>query len=485
MAKRNINITPELLKAKLAQRLEQEKEAKALPEFKLERILFDKQLEFIRDSAPFRTAVCSRRCLAEGTLVKTINGPIPIEKLQIGDWVFNEFGKPIRVNNVFYNGEKEVVALNNNGSTLVECTDEHEFLTVHNRINGESVKKVASFYKGIKIKRAEVLREGGISVPQAYGIGAMIGDGCCIMCTSNIYYISSSDESVVKKTAESFSADGYQKCPSDNFTWKIYGIKQDEYKSWYYKKKAHEKIVNVEEILKWDLESRLNFIAGLIDTDGCVRHRDNRLSVSLSMQAKAVIEAFNILVFDLIEKLPHICTDNREKYKNGPVFTAEIHHNYFSRRLLKLLDTHLTCSRKKYKSEYNSLKDNNFSRNGFGVTKGTRRISKVYDISVESFSNLYVLANGLITHNCGKTIVCAAHLIETILTVPRINCLYIAITRISAKNIIWKELNNFNNDYKLGLEFNNADLTISNPKNGSMIYITGRKACAGGFVRQT
>lgn len=72
----------------------------------------------------------------------------------------------------------------------------------------------------------------------------------------------------------------------------------------------------------------------------------------------------------------------------------------------------------------------------------------------------------------GKSITCAAHLIEVCQRKPKATCVYITLTRNSAKRLVWKEVLDINKNFKLGGETNNSDLSITFP-NGSMIYFSG------------
>ena len=74
----------------------------------------------------------------------------------------------------------------------------------------------------------------------------------------------------------------------------------------------------------------------------------------------------------------------------------------------------------------------------------------------------------------GKTISCAADLIDTCVSTPNINCVYISKTRGSSKRIIWKELLHINKIYSLNAKIDNTDLCLTFP-NGSMLYLTGAK----------
>lgn len=74
----------------------------------------------------------------------------------------------------------------------------------------------------------------------------------------------------------------------------------------------------------------------------------------------------------------------------------------------------------------------------------------------------------------GKTIACAADLIDTALKTPEIVCLYITLSRVNAKRIIWPELLKLNRLFTLNGRANETDLSLKFP-NGSVIYVSGAK----------
>lgn len=78
------------------------------------------------------------------------------------------------------------------------------------------------------------------------------------------------------------------------------------------------------------------------------------------------------------------------------------------------------------------------------------------------------------SRRAGKTISCAAHLIDTALKEPGVVCLYITLSRNNAKKIIWRELKKINRDYSLNGEENLSELSITFP-NHSVIYLSGAK----------
>lgn len=74
----------------------------------------------------------------------------------------------------------------------------------------------------------------------------------------------------------------------------------------------------------------------------------------------------------------------------------------------------------------------------------------------------------------GKTISCAADLVRTALANPKRICVYITLSRLNAKRIIWSELIAINKLFDLGGKVNDTELSITFP-NASIIYCTGAK----------
>lgn len=76
------------------------------------------------------------------------------------------------------------------------------------------------------------------------------------------------------------------------------------------------------------------------------------------------------------------------------------------------------------------------------------------------------------SRRAGKTISCAADLINTCLKHPDVVNLYITLSRNNAKKIIWPELEKINQSFRLQGKLNQSELSIKFP-NGSIIYCSG------------
>jgi hypothetical protein len=78
------------------------------------------------------------------------------------------------------------------------------------------------------------------------------------------------------------------------------------------------------------------------------------------------------------------------------------------------------------------------------------------------------------SRRAGKTIACAADLLDTALCKPKAASLYITLSRLNAKRIIWSEILEINRQYSLGGIPNETELSIKFP-NRHVIYFSGAK----------
>jgi hypothetical protein len=361
------------------------------------------QIEFFKDAGTikYRYLVAGNGCLSEGTLISTPAGPTPIEELKVGDEVYSEHGTPIKILKTYNNGRKEVVEITNRGRVWAESTDVHvwQMMNPYQKI---AEKRVSEFNRDDMIVRKEMSTPlGNKSVKYAYALGALLGDGCSRQPGSKIF-ISGMYEKLVSKVSNQLEGT-YTKCPSTNYNWKIKAEKPELYKEWCDGRYAHEKIVDLEEVKKWDRQTLLQFVAGVLDTDGSVYLKRKAICIQIGMQAKSVIDALEYAFLALWQTPVSRDVDDRDKYVNGPVYSLRLSSNAFTLRIIKELDQHTVVDSKKWKVEYDAFNSKRSRADKIGYNLKQRRIAQVYDIHVDSPTNLYCLANGLVTHNSGKS----------------------------------------------------------------------------------
>lgn len=369
--------------------------------------------------------ICGRRCLAKDTEVLTPNGPKKIQHVKVGDLVYgyNSDGSvsPTRVRKVFDNGVMPVRTLTSHRREIVKATDDHVFLTERLYQTKEGLlatinkqKPVADIGRDDCLKRVFIkIPCGDVSVPYAYALGALLGDGCSTEGSKKILHISSKNSDVPREVARVLNAI-CEKAKSNNFT---YYLRLSEplpplYYQWAWKRKAHEKKADLKIIDSWDRESCLKFLAGLIDTDGSVfvSSSDNSLCLQFGCQSKTIVESVQYLVYKLWHKKIPIRVDSRKKYKNGPVFYVGIKSNLLVKKIVQELNEFLQTPKKKLEGlDLESFSANNVLETKIGIRK-SKNLTHIntYDLSIDNDTNLYVLANeGVITHNSGKTLLAA------------------------------------------------------------------------------
>lgn len=361
--------------------------------------------------------VCGRRggkCLEKQTLILTPEGPVEIQNIKVGDTVYgyNKDGSvsECKVKAKKDQGVQEVVELINHNRVFAACTFNHKWLVVDER--GKNLKEISP--KEFKLRhgqpKAQIVRKfvkipcGKINEPHAYALGAFLGDGCSRQGSWKTLDVSSDSDHVPEKIASVLKAGICFKQHKNNFTWRIRnlsGINCNHYDDWCKDRYAHEKIVNLEIIKTWNRKSCLEFLAGLIDTDGSVYRTKNDISLHFCGQSKSIVEAFQYLILKLFQYQAKIGVDKRKKYKNGPVYNCKLKNNFFVKMILEELEPHLAKPSRKWKKEWDKeCTANNSNPDFVGVKLGKRYKAQTYDIEVDNETNLYVLANqGMVTHN--------------------------------------------------------------------------------------
>jgi len=384
--------------------------------------------------ARFKVVPAGRRCLEVGTLVSTPYGPKPIEELRVGDLVigYNEKREPeiTTVESVWDNGQQLVYPLESRYKKYLSATISHNLFICNEGLFDNRRPHLYHLYDYKKLpisilsNRHRIKRDycydlinGGKHVSYTYSLGVMLGDGCCSKKygwdyndTTNmqkILYLSSEDDIIPNAVAEELRC-GLVGNNGENFNWHIlYGNGALHvipfYREWCNGRKAHEKIADWDEINTWNKESCMAFIAGLIDTDGSIYYKgnDKSLTIKLGMQAKTVVECFVKIIFKYFQEFPSFGVDDRERYKNGPLYCSILTSNLLCLRVLKEIKPYL---KKKGNINLENINIYNVLPDRIGLLPKEPYSSHTFDITVGNSTNLYMLHHGgIITSNSGKT----------------------------------------------------------------------------------
>ena len=360
------------------------------------------------------------KCLAEGTLISTPTGPVAIEKLSKGDLVigYNNQGEleATEVMALIDNGIQEVHQLRNKHRFLAESTLDHKWATHIKTGCGSTyeachtLKEIAgstSNYRNKVLTRYFDYDFKGEVEPHAYAIGAFLGDGCSRQGVSGLH-ISSRDEKIPEKVASILGAKHCYKQNEDNHTYILAqgrgrGYNHDKLECNYFDeflkgKYAHEKDFPIDLVKSWDKESILNFIAGLVDTDGHVTFTDSSfLTLGFSSTSKELATLFQDLIYYVFQIKPRILEDNRDDRRL--CYDVRVSDNFNSNRIIKKLSPYLVCEWKKHLDVYETL-EKHINPDYMGVKLGESRKCQTYDISIDNGTHLFMLHDyGLITHN--------------------------------------------------------------------------------------
>ena len=356
----------------------------------------------------------SNRCLAEGTLVATPSGPKPIESLRPGDTVYGPDAKPIRVLEVFGNGIRPCKRLVNRKQTLAICTEGHVFVTRRRgrRPNGRHdpvmQKPVSRFSKLTSVRRVEVEAPlGHVFEPHAYAIGAMLGDGCKHSTVRSKRMLISSENSIIPDRVAACVGGEAKKQSGNNYTYALDSDGMNYYDEWMRGLKAHEKRCDLDVVKTWDRQSLLALVAGLLDTDGSVHKRRDcdSLCVRWEMQCREAIETIVYAAMALWQVDLSVYVSDREKYVNGPTYAIGTSSPHHANRMLRELSPFIATPRKKWRAEYETHGSSRYNPDWLGVRVEEHGYEATYDIHVDHPENLYLLANGVVTHNSGKSFI--------------------------------------------------------------------------------
>jgi hypothetical protein len=361
----------------------------------------------INSSIKIQYDMGGNQCLARDTQVLTPSGIVPIQDIKPGDLVYDENGAPIKVLKVFANGEQRVCELLHRGNAWVEATLEHRFSVINSshKDDGGACRKVSELRRDDQIVRQRIKAPlGGVNVPEAYAIGALLGDGCSRECHYNGVSISSIDDIIPNKVMQVLDGHKVTRNSIKNYTWKIHTYNIPKlYFDWCAERYAHEKIIDLELVKTWNRNSVLNLVAGVIDADGSVYvDKWGAVVIRCEMQAKSVIEFLQWAFLTLWQVPVKLKCNPRDKYVHGPTWSLKIANNVDSLLILRELDDYLVSPSRKWKPECETFTAAR-TTNSVGVKLGGSRVVETYDIHVDSPTNLYCLANGMVTHNSGKT----------------------------------------------------------------------------------
>jgi ribonucleoside-diphosphate reductase alpha chain len=209
----------------------------------------------------------SNLCVAPETQILTDNGYIPIAELEdqnVSVWNGEEFTETV-VRKTGSN-QKLLKVITDSGQELY-CTPYHKFYVFDGYGKDYVEKRAHELTSGMKLAKFDlpVLYNGTKELPLAYQNGFYSGDGCAVQNTQRVYLYGEK-----RKLAHMFDV-----------KWSIQEEQNRQY-GHYHGELKEKYFVPMSE---YTLRSRINWLAGWLDADGCVyRNGDNQQLVGTSVE---------------------------------------------------------------------------------------------------------------------------------------------------------------------------------------------------------
>jgi len=374
-------------------------------------------------------------CLAEGSMVLTSCGYLPIEKCD-GQLVYTEFKSDIDFNQkqtfekakLIHNGQKDVYKVTlNNGNTII-ATGNHQIL-IKTKTNSKLRYKKQCYdipdeYKWIKLEDLQINDLVAISnnnslinetkIDDDFLVaGWLLGDGWQTKSSYGVCFgpkeIDTRDF-VINKIKEWFKNVNY----SGNGRFPIIETKQDSNGVWFWasentlwKRFLNEKFgfcanlakdKTIPQSIKLDFDKKSSFLSGLFSADGCVLiDKDNRITISLTSASQKLLVDVQRILHEFGIKSVIIDSFPRKRYQGS----LRIHGYNECNNFAKYINFHLCKPKMDKLNQY-------LEKNIIGITDA-RNCSKVksiiffgkmnvYDLEVEN--KHHFVTNGIIVHNC-------------------------------------------------------------------------------------
>ena len=248
------------------------------------------------------------KALPNSTIIPTPEGWKTVGSIKPGDYLFDAFGKPTKVLNIYPQGEKEVWEVTFKDGRKAKCCEEHlwSFCTEgqrkqykeERRFNTKTLKEISQMplkkpghgYNILVPMQKPVQYEEKIYPIKPYTFGLLLGDGSFRYNDSQKALSYSSENDILPSMIAEEMNWNFKKASELNYSW-IFEWKEEA-------KKQH-KNVWVEEVLSqypnlWNvksedkfipseyllgsIEQRLDLLNGLLDSDGSVDKEKGRIT---------------------------------------------------------------------------------------------------------------------------------------------------------------------------------------------------------------
>lgn len=434
--------------------------------------------------------LCSRqfgKCVRLQELVATPRGPVAIKDLTLGQEIYgyNPDGTVgiTRVVAKEFTGRKKLLRLGRRGREVCAVTPEHRFLARWRNHKHDNLREEVLTAEDLVVQRRKKFARvfidaplGDVDVPDAYAVGAMIGNGC----KYDGYHLKvSSATSAVPEHMARILGCYCLKVLGHNHTWNLSSRSSQDKKhseiiktscdEWFRGLYSHDKYIDRSLVSKWNRESCLKLLAGLTDTDGSVvLQTDGTLRWAYSTGSRRLAEDVQWLVYWLFGKKPGLT----EHFRRGSLeYTIHVICNLNVRRMLRQISPFMVEDHKRYRPEYENLSNYNAKEEYIGLQVLEEYEDETCDIQVDNETNLFVLhSEGLITHNSHLGVLLA---VEDCLRFPERCILIVGPTIQQVREIVAPRIRKIAQDAPPGL--------VNRTKSENKWYIGQSELVLGGF----
>ena len=360
--------------------------------------------------------------------------------LKIGDYVFGQNGRVTKILQVFEQGVKDIFKLTFADGRYALCTENHLWAVrgyKQGRYHPITTKELfddyrtqlSNFVPNVNTPNRQFFFQRYIPVcePVEYPhydvpidpwvLGVLIGNGCL---REVALMVSSGSEEVPTKMAKilnlrsnrnslkNYSYRFYRKDTGKRVTTKDFLKKLPELADKY----SHEKIIP-DMYMYNDIETRMELLRGLLDTDGSISFSEGRYNITYSSCSKKLLEQIQEIVRSLGHRTSEIHEDKRvDKYRSGfhgsvsILIPNELKHQFF------------TISYKHELAKEAALISKRDIYSDLRITKiQLIKQEEARCIMVDNSDHLYLTQDYIVTHNSYVTLASATQLSERILII--------------------------------------------------------------------
>lgn len=262
--------------------------------------------------------------------------------LKIGDFVFDENGKPTKVIGIYDHGVQKVYEITFADGRIALCGGDHLWKIFHKAKDNPivvSTYMLKDIYRTLStapsrlnsnrdkyqyncaIPTCKPLEYPHVDAPvDPWVFGCFIGNGCCRELALTI---SSADDEVPKKIAKIYGFT-YKRNSELNYSYTFYHENGKRVSTSGFFNSVHE-ILNkysyektIPDVFMYnDIDTRLQLLQGLMDTDGSISFSEGRYHVTYSSTSRKLLEQIQWIVYSLGWSATIVTDKRKEKYSSG------------------------------------------------------------------------------------------------------------------------------------------------------------------------